>query len=100
MSTLRQGRSREQERGQPVDLFAKSSPAVRQPAPQGMSTGALKRLPKPPLHEKKTRCVSFWIRESDYLKLLEMATDNTTMANIGRQALNHYLKRLQKKGRP
>lgn len=100
MSTLRQRRSRGREQGQSAGLIAKDSPAVGQPAPHGPGTDALEKPAKPPLHEKKTRCVSFWIRESDYFKLLEMATDNTTMASIGRQALNHYLKRLQKKGRP
>jgi hypothetical protein len=100
MSTLRQGRSRGQERGQPVGLVAKDSPGVRPPAPHGPGTGTLEKPAKPLSYEKKTRCVSFWIKESDYFKLLEMATDNRTMASIGRQALNHYLKQLRKKGRP
>jgi hypothetical protein len=55
--------------------------------------------PKLPLREKKTRCISIWMRESDYLRLVEIAADNTSVANIGRQAVTHYLKSLRKKGR-
>jgi hypothetical protein len=59
----------------------------------------LNKEPKLSLREKKTRCISIWIPESDYLRLLEMAADNSSIANIGRQAVTHYLKSLRKKGR-
>jgi hypothetical protein len=95
MSTLRPDGSRGQERCQSVRLIIRGSPGA-----PGIGPGELKKPPKPPLDEKKTRCVSFWIRESDYFKLLKMARDNTTMASIARRALKHYLERFRKRGRP
>jgi hypothetical protein len=52
--------------------------------------------PKTPVREKKTRCISFWISENEYWQVLELASDETGIATIGRKALRRFLENAKK----
>ena len=48
------------------------------------------------MREKKTRCISFWVGESEYSQVLELAGDETAIATIGRKALRRFLESARK----
>jgi len=48
------------------------------------------------MREKKTRCISFWVAESEYFQVLELATDEAGIATIGRKALRRFLESARK----